>query len=181
MIKQASALMAIVAAVAMFGCVSQKTYDRDIGLERQINQQLESEVQSDQVQITRLQDRLRVSVEGQILFGTGSAALHPRGKALLDKLVSTLQSATDNRIEVEGYTDDVPIGKHLKKKYKSNWELSAARAASVVEYLQMKGIDPSRLTAAGHSQYQPTDANTTAAGRAENRRTDIDLVPIHTQ
>jgi chemotaxis protein MotB len=162
-------------------CVSQKTYDRDIGLERQLNQQLQSEVQADQVKITRLEDRLRVTVEDEILYPEGQADLTKEGKTILDKLVPALQSATDHRIEIEGYTDDVPIGKHLKRRYKTNWELSAARAAGVVEYLQKQGVDPNRMTAAGHGQYQPVESNATAEGRAANRRTDIDLVPTYNQ
>lgn len=179
--RRSKALLVTIVVVAIAGCVSQKTYDRDMGLERQLNEQLESEVQADRVKITQLEDRLRITVENFILFPSGSAALNKEGKAILDMLVPTLQSATDHRIEVEGYTDDVPIGRHLKKKYKTNWELSSARAASVVEYLQKQGIDPARMTAAGHGEYQPVDSNATAEGRAENRRTDIDLVPINTQ
>jgi chemotaxis protein MotB len=169
--------LSLFAALVMTGCVWQKTFDR----EHQLNEQLQAEVQSDQVQIQQLQDRLRITIEDQILYPSGQASLSRDGRAILDKLVPTLQDATDHRIEIEGYTDDVPVGRHLRGKYKTNWELSAARAASVVEYLQKKGIDPSRMTAAGHGQYQPSADNTTAVGRAENRRTDIDLVPIYKQ
>jgi chemotaxis protein MotB len=139
MFRKAFAHTMIIAALAMGGCVTQKTYDRDMGLERQINQQLESEVSSDQVQIQQLQDRLRVTMLDEVLYPSGRAELTKQGKAILDKLVPSLPAATDHRIEVEGYTDDVPIGRHLKNKYKTNWELSGARAASVVEYLQKKG------------------------------------------
>lgn len=169
--------VALIAAMLVTGCVSQRTYDR----ERQLNQQLQSEVQSDQVEIQQLEDRLRITIEDRILYPEGQASLTRGGRSILDKLIPTLQDATDHRIEVEGYTDDVPIGRHLKSKYKTNWELSAARAAGVVEYLQKKGIDPSRMTAAGHGQYQPSADNDTVTGRAENRRTDIDLVPVYNQ
>ena len=169
------ATLSLIAALAISGCVMQKTYDR----ERQLNAQLQAEVQSDQVQIEQLQDRLRITIEDHILYPSGQASLSHEGRAILDKLVPTLQDATDHRIEIEGYTDAVPVGRHLRGKYKTNWELSAARAASVVEYLQKKGIDPSRMTAAGHGQYQPSADNTTAEGRAQNRRTDIDLVPVY--
>lgn len=168
---------ALITALLVVGCVSQQTYDR----ERQLNQQLQSEVQSDQVQIQQLEDRLRITIEDRILYPAGQASLTRSGRNIFDKLAPTLQDATDHRIEVEGYTDDVPVGRHLRSKYKTNWELSAARAAGVVEYLQKKGIDPARMTAAGHGQYQPSADNATAAGRAENRRTDIDLVPIYNQ
>ena len=167
--------LSLVAALVMAGCVMQKTYDR----EHQLNEQLQAEVQSDQVQIEQLQDRLRITIEDHILYPSGQASLSRDGRAILDKLVPTLQDATDHRIEIEGYTDTVPVGRHLRGKYKTNWELSAARAASVVEYLQKKGVDPSRMTAAGHGQYQPAADNTTSEGRAQNRRTDIDLVPIY--
>ena len=83
--------------------------------------------------------------------------------------------------EVEGCTDSVPIGSHLRHRFPTNWELSTARAAEVVKYLQAKGIDPARLTAAGHGEYQPLESNATAEGRQNNRRTDIDLVPINRQ
>jgi len=99
----------------------------------------------------------------------------------LDKIVPALQTASAQRIEVEGYTDNVPIGGHLEHRFPTNWELSAARAVEVVRYLQKKGIDPSRLTAAGHGEYQPVGSNATPAGRQANRRTDIDLMPIYQQ
>lgn len=170
-------IVLLTSVLFMSGCVWQKTYDR----EHELNNQLESELGTDQAEIQQLKDRLRVTIEDQILFPEGQATLSKSGKAILDRLAPTLGQATDHRIEVEGYTDSVPIGRHLRSKYKTNWELSAARAASVVEYLQKKGIDPSRMTAAGHGQYQPTADNASADGRAENRRTDIDLVPIYNQ
>lgn len=171
-----SGLTVITACLALSGCVTQSTFDR----EHALNQQLESEVDNDHVKIQQLNDRLRITIEDSILYPSGRAELSPEGRKALDKLIPTLKDAdADHRIEVEGYTDDVPVGKHLKAKYKSNWELSSARAASVVEYLQKKGVDPSRMTAAGHGQYQPTDDNATETGRARNRRTDIDLVPVN--
>ena len=171
----------LAALVVLPGCVSQKTYDRDMGAERQINQQLSAEVQADTVKIIQLQDRLRVTMEDELLFPEGRWEIHSKGKAVLDKIVPALQAATTQRIEVEGYTDNVPIGGHLEHRFPSNWELSTARAAEVVRYLQKKGIDPSRLTAAGHGEYQPVGSNATPAGRQANRRTDIDLMPIYQQ
>ena len=166
-------IIALTSALMVTGCVTQSTYDR----EHQLNQQLQSEVQSDQVQITELKDRLRITIAERTLYSSGHADVTSSGRKVLDKIVPTLQQATDQRIEVEGFTDDVPVGGHLRGKYKTNWELSAARAAGVVEYLQKKGIDPSRMTLAGHGQYAPTGDNSTASGRAENRRTNIDLIP----
>lgn len=140
----------------------QKTFDREYGP----NEQLQSEVAPGNVQIQQLKDRLRVRDEDRILLHSGQATLTRSGHALLDKRVPTLQKAADFRIEAKGFTDDVPVGKHLRGRYKSNWELSAARAASVVGYLQKKGIDSSRLTAAGLIHYQPSSSNATDLGLA---------------
>ena len=170
-----------IAALALSGCVLQRTYDRDIGLERQINQQLLSEVNADEVKITRMRDRLRITVKDEIFFPEGVAEVGPRGKTVLDKLVPSLQNVTDHRVEIEGHTDNVPIGAHLRHLYPTNWELSAARAAQVVRYLQAQGIDPGRMTVAGHGEYQPVEPNTTEEGRQANRRTDIDLIPIYSE
>jgi len=170
--------MTLMTAALLSGCVSQRTYDRDMGVERQLNQQLVTEVSADRVKITQLKDRLRVTLEDELLFPEGGFEIHSDGKKVLDKIVPALQGATGHRIEAEGNTDNVPIGAHLQHRFPTNWELSTARAAEVVRYLQAKGIDPSRLTAAGHGEYQPVGPNTTPQGRQANRRTDIDLVPI---
>jgi chemotaxis protein MotB len=171
-----NSVSAVLMAMAMTGCVSQQTFDR----EHDLNVKLQSEVDNDNVKIEQLNDRLRITIEDSVLYPSGKSELSADGKKALDKVIPTIKDAdADHRIEVEGYTDDVPVGKSLRSKYKSNWELSSARAASVVEYLQKKGVDPSRLTAAGHGQYQPTADNKSADGRARNRRTDIDLVPVN--
>jgi len=170
------------AAVALSGCVTQATYNKEVGMydtERQLNAQLETEIQADQVKIQRLQDRLKVTVEDEILFPEGGWQLNSRGKATLDKMVPALKDMKDHRIEVEGYTDNVPIGGHLRHRFPTNWELSAARAAEVAKYLQKQGIDPGLLTAAGHGEYQPVESNDTAAGRQANRRIEVDLVPVY--
>lgn len=171
----------VLTAGLLSGCVMQKTYDRDVGYERQLNEQLRQEVAADEVKIRQLEDRLQVTMEDELLFPEGGWQISKEGKAAIDKIVPTLQSATKYRIEIEGHTDNVPIGKHLAHRFSSNWELSAGRAAEVVKYLQSKGVDPSRMTAAGHGEYQPVASNATAEGKAENRRIDIDLVPIYKQ
>lgn len=175
-------LFALIPCLVIFqGCVTQKTYDRDIGIERDLNQRLSAELSADRVKITQLQDRLKVTLEDELLFPEGGYELHANGKQVLDKLVPALQNANGHRIEAEGNTDDLPIGGHLRHRFPTNWELSTARATEVVKYLQSKGIDPKRLTAAGHGEYLPVTPNTSPAARQANRRTDIDLVPIYQQ
>ena len=114
----------------------------------------------------------------EILFASGSAEMHAKGRNTLEKIVGTLQGVPDKRIVVRGYTDNEPIGQALRARYPSNWELSTARSSDVVRFLQAKGIDPKRLEAAGYGEYQPVAPNTTAAGRKENRRIEIVLTDM---
>ncbi len=182
MLRQTLATLMLAGLLA--GCVPKSTYNKEVGYyetERQLNAQLETEIQADQVKIKQLQDRLRVTVLDELLFPEGGWQVSERGKAVLDKMVPALRGATDHRIEVEGYTDNVPIGRHLKHRFPSNWELSTARATEVVKYLQRQGIDPARMTAAGRGEYDPVASNETPEGRQQNRRTEIDLVPIDQQ
>jgi chemotaxis protein MotB len=95
----------------------------------------------------------------------------------LDKLAEAVKDGTDV-IRVEGHTDDTPISEKLKAKYPSNWELSAARAASVARYFETKHqIDPIRLESLGFSKYHPVAANDTDENKARNRRVEIVLKP----
>jgi len=104
-------LAPLVAALCFDGCVMQSTFDR----EHQLNETLQSEVQSDQVEIHQLKDRLRITIEDSLLYPSGQAALSGSGKKALDQLLPALKDAdADHRIEVEGYTDSVPVGHHLK-------------------------------------------------------------------
>ena len=94
-------------------------------------------------------------------------------------LAEVLVADTNNTIVVEGHTDDVEIGYPLRERFPSNWELSTARAASVVRFLQEQAnIKPERLTATGYSFHRPIAANETKEARSQNRRIEIILVPI---
>jgi chemotaxis protein MotB len=103
-------------------------------------------------------------------FPSGSAALEPGSQEALAK-VGTLVAGMTGAITVSGHTDNVPI--RGGGQYRSNWELSAARAASVGHQLLAAGLDPARLMVSGHADTQPRAANDTAADRALNRRVDI--------
>ena len=166
-------ILTLASVIIVTGCAAQKNRDN----EHQWNQEIQSETRADQIKTTEMKDRLRITIEERRLYASGHAQLTAQGKHVLDEIVPTLQKASDHRIEVDGYTDDIPYGSHTKGKYKNNWELAAARAADVVDYLQKKGVDPSRMTTVGHGQYSPTADNSTKEGRAENRHTIIDLIP----
>jgi len=89
-----------------------------------------------------------------------------------------LKNVKDKQIIVEGHTDNVPISSFLASKFPSNWELSSARAISVVRFLQQNGIDPSFLGATGYGEFRPISPNDTEDNRAMNRRVEIILIPI---
>lgn len=136
---------------------------------------LQDEIRNKEVEIESLKDKLTVRVLDRILFKTGSARILPGGENVLNKLGKVL-AATGDYIRVEGHTDFVPISAKLKSKYYSNWELSAARAASVVRYLQSAGkIDPLRLEAVGFSEYRPVATGKTSEELQRNRRVEIVL------
>lgn len=108
-------------------------------------------------------------INSEILFQSGGADLGREGLVLLRKLVPVFGD-NDYRVVVHGHTDSVPIGNH---RFPSNWELSGARAGSVVRYLQANGLAGVRLSAIGHADTQPIADNATAAGRASNRRVEL--------
>lgn len=119
--------------------------------------------------------KVYVSMSDILLFKSGSAAVEAKGREALKLLADVLDKNTDIDILVEGHTDNVPIKTAV---YKDNWDLSVARATSIVRILSSDyKIAPTRLTASGKGEYFPRADNETAAGRAKNRRTEIILSP----
>lgn len=110
-------------------------------------------------------------ISSEIIFAPAQAELSLEGLAVLRQLVPVLLSS-DYPLSIAGHTDDRPI---RSPRYPSNWELSGARAGSVVRYLEANGIPSSRLSAVGHADTRPLRANDTAAGRASNRRVELIL------
>ncbi len=111
-----------------------------------------------------------------LLFPSGQATLDSKSYALLGEIAQLLNIDETHPIEVEGNTDNVPIH---SAQFASNWELSTARASSVVEFLGEHGVAQSRLTATGNSDQQPAGSNATPAGRARNRRVEIVMRRIY--
>lgn len=108
-------------------------------------------------------------ISSEILFGSGRAELEDAGLDVIDRLVPTL-AAGGHRIIVEGHTDNLPI---QTERFPSNWELSASRASSVVRYLQLAGIESTRLSATGYADTRPLAGNGDEQGRASNRRVEL--------
>jgi len=117
--------------------------------------------------------RIRISLSNPILFGSGSAELKSAATPAL-KEIAQLILTMENPIIVEGHTDDVPIS---SAKYRSNFELSAARAFSVINYfINTEKISPERFSTFGYGEYRPVVSNDTEAGRAKNRRIEINII-----
>ncbi len=111
-----------------------------------------------------------------LLFASGQASLEGRATGLLEEIAALLNVDQIHPISVEGNTDNVPIH---SSQFPSNWELSTARASTVVRFLIGHGVGANRLTASGNAEQRPVDTNTTAVGRAHNRRVEIVLRRIY--
>jgi len=141
----------------------------------QLRHQLQDEIAARDVEIEQLRDQLAVRVLDRILFRSGSAEILPPGRAVLDKLARVFAEGKEH-LRVEGHTDVVPIGTSLQARYPSNWELSTARASSVVRYFEtVHRIDPHRLEAVGYSKYRPVAPGDSAQALQRNRRVEIIL------
>jgi flagellar motor protein MotB len=140
--------------------------------------ELKDQIQKQEVTIKESQESLSLNFVDRILFEFGKADLTPEGEKVLKKVGEALKDITGKRIRVTGHTDPIPIRPEFTYKFPSNWELSAARAASVVRYFQEKtGLDPKDMEAIGRSFYQPEASNETKEGRARNRRVEILIAP----
>jgi chemotaxis protein MotB len=133
---------------------------------------LDKEIKAGQIKVSELQGKVTVRMGEKVLFPSGSATISPEGKGTLKKISEAFAAVKDRMIRVEGHTDNIPIH---SSRFPSNWELSSARAISVVRYLQDQGMDPKLLGAAGYGEFQPISPNDTPDGRAENRRIEISL------
>jgi chemotaxis protein MotB len=143
-------------------------------LYERIAQKLKEAVQQGQVAIQQNSDRLTIRVGGAALFRTGQVSLRAESRKILGEIVTVLQALPGYLIQVEGHTDNVPMGEN--SRWPTNWELSVARASAVVRYLQDQGIAPERLTASGYAFYRPVSSNDTPEGRAQNRRIEITVI-----
>jgi chemotaxis protein MotB len=144
---------------------------------QELLQEMKGEIAQGQVTITELKGKLTMDVVDKILFASGEATVKKEGLEVLKRVVDILKNLKDKNIRVEGHTDNVKITSKLAKVYPSNWELSASRAINVTKYLQQQGIDPAILSATAFGEYQPLADNSTAEGKAKNRRIAIILLP----
>lgn len=140
---------------------------------------MRSEISRGEVTISELQGKLTVNLVEKILFDSGSAEIKSGGKDVLSKVGIILNEVKDKEIRVEGYSDNLPISPRLQSIYPSNWELSSARAISVVQFLRNTlDIPGERLSASAFAEFRPIADNGTPEGRAQNRRIQIILTPL---
>jgi chemotaxis protein MotB len=144
--------------------------------QKTLEDRLAQEIQDKQVKLERLEKGLVITVVGDLLFDSGKATVRPEAYSVLDKVSKVLnENVPDFNVGIEGHTDNVPI-KH--SNWKSNWELSSARALSVLHYLTNKeNVDPARLSAIGYGEYRSVASNDSKSGRQQNRRVEIVIVP----
>jgi chemotaxis protein MotB len=142
-------------------------------LRRQLESALGDEIRHHEIQMRVTPEGLVVSLREVGFFNSGHAELLDSGHATLTR-IATILGGRGFEIRVEGHTDNVPVH---NSRFKSNWELSTARATEVVSLLvERHGFDPALVSAAGYSAYHPVQPNNTAQGRAANRRVDLVVV-----
>ncbi|MBK5271049.1 MAG: OmpA family protein [Bacteroidia bacterium] len=129
---------------------------------------------SNDLTVIQKNGKVYVSLSENLLFPSGSAVVNPKGKDALSKLAAVLNLNTDISVDIEGHTDSIPI----RGRYTDNWDLSTARANSIVRILVNNyKVDPVNVIASGHSYFDPVESNSTSEGRSKNRRTEIILSP----
>jgi chemotaxis protein MotB len=135
---------------------------------------LEAEVAAGQIAIEQLREGLRLDLQEDVLFPSGSSDVNSKGRSVLARVATRLKELP-HTVEVQGHTDNVPI---RTPRFPSNWELAGARASGVVRLLAAGGVDPGRLRAVSLGEYRPAVSNATPQGRARNRRIEITLEPV---
>lgn len=142
---------------------------------RDLAERLRAALGLEQVDILIRNGRLVVQLPNQVLFDSGKATVSPEGRDILTRIGPVLRDA-DRRFLIAGHTDDVPV-KAESARFKDNWELSALRATNAVKVLVSAGVPPSVLGAAGYAEWLPDAPNDDDAGRAQNRRLEIIVMP----
>lgn len=143
---------------------------------RLLEERLKQEIADKEVRLEMAEKGLVITFVADVLFDSGKAKLKPESYSVLDKISRVLlENVPQNNIGIEGHTDNEPI---RFSGWKSNWELSTARALSVLHYLvDNKGISPERVQANGFGEYRPVASNDTKEGRRLNRRVEIVILP----
>lgn len=141
---------------------------------RKLNERFRTLVSAGALEVSFRNGQMVLQLPSEVLFGSGKADLSKAGKRALGEVLEVLKSFSERRFLVAGHTDNQPM---RSRRFKSNWELSTARAVSVVQFMLAAGFAGQNLGAAGYGAFDPVAPNDTDANRAKNRRIEIILVP----
>ncbi|MBI3312578.1 MAG: OmpA family protein [Candidatus Omnitrophica bacterium] len=140
-----------------------------------LERQLKKEIADRQVKLEMAERGLVLTFVAEVLFDSGKTELKSKAQEALSKVASVIrEKVADRDVGIEGHTDNEPI---KVSGWKSNWELSTARATSVLHFLDEEGVDPSHLVASGYGEYRPVDSSDSLEGRRKNRRVEIVILP----
>ncbi len=149
--------------------------DKRLSAFKEMTEKFRKMIDSGKLQVTMRHGRMIVKLPASVLFASGSADLSKDGQSALAEVASILKQFPNRRFMVAGHTDNVPT--LPTSPFKDNWQVSTARAVTVTEALIAAGMSAAHLSAAGYSEYEPVHANGSEAGRQENRRIEIVLLP----
>jgi chemotaxis protein MotB len=141
---------------------------------RKLVTQFKALTDAGKLQVEIRENRMIVRLGDKILFDPGKTDLKPEGKDALTQVTAVLKGLPNRNFQVAGHTDNVPI---KSKRFRSNWDLSTARAVEVTNFMIGAGMEPKRLSAAGYADQSPVAPNDTTDNMAKNRRIEITLVP----
>jgi len=181
-IKTCLIIGSVLPALMLTGCGSDDLEAQNHQLQQQNqqlrdqNQQLQQQVASQTADIDRLRGAIKYTVNSDLLFPSGGWQMSARGQQIIARMASQLAPFQQNKLVVNGYTDNVPISPALQQQgVASNQVLSEKRAQAVMEYLISQGVKPDLVSAKGFGEADPVAPNDTAAGRAQNRRVELTL------
>ena len=169
----------LLSVILLAGCVSKSDYDavqaKNMQLEQTVKAQ-QAEIDAAKAQNTRLVGAIKYTVNSDLLFAPGSWKMSPKGQDIIAKMAAKLAPTMQNKLVVNGFTDNTPIGPGLAAEgVTSNEILSQKRAEAVAEFLVSKGVKPELVSAHGFGEANPIASNQTSAGRAKNRRVELGL------
>ena len=174
--KKLPMLYIAVVVLLLSGCVSQQKYNALDQEYQQLQQSMTTEVGAQQMQITRLQNAIKVSVNGELLFPSGGWQMPAQAQQTIAKMAAILAPQQTTKINVNGYTDNTPIGPGLMSQgVTSNLILSQRRADNVMQYMISQGVNPNLVSAQGFGDADPVASNATPEGKAQNRRVELTL------
>ncbi len=172
-IKRPFIVGSMLSPLVLTGCVVWKS---DYDAVQAQNQQLQQQVAADQAQINRLVGAIKYTVNSDLLFPSGGWQMTQEGQSVIARLASQLAPTQKNKLVVNGYTDNAPIGPALQRQgVTSNQVLSQKRAENVMQFLISQGVKPDLVSAQGFGETNPVASNSTPAGRAQNRRVELTL------